>query len=664
MSAPGLLPLRIGSRTRCLTAFPLNSARLYHAHQLPEKVAKIRQGAGNIHRLRGRGRFDRGDDFCTEAELPFSRIEDAAQPDSVSGGEPSTGNVDGARAKTESVAAIFERLTKKANVAVGAPVKPIVSASSSITATTTPVETAYRPEPIRLLQQAIAEEDDKDIWKCYSTIISDRAVASYLRRSDFEAVIMSIKPEKIMSREWRCVESPTGQTVVYSRPYAYNMKLRPRFHKVHNYMMKYHPEYKYTLPEYNRWLELARAGNDYRLGSKIFITMLQDPNVTPNVQSYNIYMSIVCGDVSQNRWSKTVDHRVTRRLRWSEGYGAKGAKPNVRSRARALLERLLEAKLSPDSMTIDMLISTFSKVGDFDAIAAFVQEVWGLDVAAIEHGEARLHTDLKRDAANYPTAHTLQAIAKAYGAAGKVELADKIVRHMATVYKVPISMTTWRYLLNWAYTWSNTVTEERTVEKRFVQKLWDDMTSAPYNVEPTFEMYDYIIRHTAERPAAKNETYKNIEAAIGILEKTNQRYDILLATATELEAALYKTSQQDRVQRRADEELRALEVTLKIMQTKVKRWIELFVYGRNTRQGGDSFSRRYVPNVLLRWGYLVNQRIMYVTKTGFVELKMHDQGWRPLKLRRTARMAKKRPKTWLPQSGKVWGDGSKEDGDF
>lgn len=304
-------------------------------------------------------------------------------------------------------------------------------------------------------------------------------------------------------------------------------------------------------------------------------------------------------------------------------------------------------------MTMNSLIQALGYVGDFDSVNTTLKNVWGVDVTAIQEGTASLITTLKPDAPNYPNSHTLAVLTKVYGSAGEVTLALNVVNYMSEVFKIPITLPTWNYLLNWTYTWANTRKYPRTVKFEAVPKLWEVMTAPPYNIRPTFRMYDYLIRNTI-RMRRTNDAQRQMHEAGKLYEKERQRYEAAVN--------FYENSDDVGASIRAEAEARQLEVELAIKRSMIKRWVELLVYGREKAWQGD-FAVRGVPKILAEWSDFVNKRILYVTKTGFVELVMDKEGWKPIPIRKP-RLPKKEPRTWLSQRGSVWGEGAKEEDIF
>jgi hypothetical protein len=103
-----------------------------------------------------------------------------------------------------------------------------------------------------------------------------------------------------------------------------------------------------------------------------------------------------------------------------------------------------------------------------------------------------------------PTVRILDAIVEAFGSMSLVGHGLQLMVFMSRRYDIPIPSHTWSTLLHWAYVCSSRPfrpmreiqdsTTNAVVTSDMVRQIWDIMTSEPYDVQPTFEDYDCIIK--------------------------------------------------------------------------------------------------------------------------------------------------------------------------
>ncbi|RMJ01912.1 hypothetical protein CDV36_015560 [Fusarium kuroshium] len=103
-----------------------------------------------------------------------------------------------------------------------------------------------------------------------------------------------------------------------------------------------------------------------------------------------------------------------------------------------------------------------------------------------------------------PTERILSAIVESFGCMARITTAKELLVHFSQWHKIEIPHETWSSLLNWAYVSASKPFQDQhklmgnyattIVKPSDIQKVWETMTSAPYNVEPTFEDYSVYIK--------------------------------------------------------------------------------------------------------------------------------------------------------------------------
>ncbi|KOS20886.1 hypothetical protein ESCO_004518 [Escovopsis weberi] len=103
-----------------------------------------------------------------------------------------------------------------------------------------------------------------------------------------------------------------------------------------------------------------------------------------------------------------------------------------------------------------------------------------------------------------PTAKFLDALVESFGSMSHIALGSRLLEFFSRKYDIPIPHATWSNLLNWAYVCASKPFRpmrrihgsypSTAVSSHDVRQIWTIMTSAPYNVEPTFDDLNCFIK--------------------------------------------------------------------------------------------------------------------------------------------------------------------------
>lgn len=493
----------------------------------------------------------------------------------------------------------------------------------------TPISIERREAPIRRLLQAIDRRQDVAIWRYFSFVAAIMMLR--LSASDFTSILHSLRPRRYISLRSRHYLDDNHEARLTSSSCSYE-EFRRRLQVITKGMQA--SGHSLGISEYTHLLDCARAGGDTEMAEQLWNQMAQD-GITPDTWAYNTYMAAVCGTASTNREQRLSDHNLTLRTKNSE---------NARDTALAIYKRMMERGVTPNSMTFDILMLAVARMGDFTAIYRTLKEIWGVDVAALSNPETpeSMQPLMKPDSPLYPSPHTLTAVAAVFGSNNDIETAIRIIDHLTRRYNIPITIPAWITLLNWTYVFTR---PPATLPKFSVINLWHIMTSAPYKIKPTLEMYDYLVRSLIGRQMLPDaETMINrglkvfarqiarattastaLEAALNGFPQNNATYDVMHDLRRDVALA-----------RR--EEYRGRSI--------IKRWVELLCLGKGMR---PEHARIRVPNVVRKMRYFLGGTLVYVTPTGYVELMLGGrESWRAMSIRR-------RKRAWTPL-----GTGAKE----
>jgi hypothetical protein len=102
-----------------------------------------------------------------------------------------------------------------------------------------------------------------------------------------------------------------------------------------------------------------------------------------------------------------------------------------------------------------------------------------------------------------PTELLMEALVQALGANAEISLSIQLVDFISSRYGIPISAKTWSSMLAWTYVsaskpasteWRIMGYHTKIVSAKQVLMVWNAMTSAPYNIKPTFEDRNLYIK--------------------------------------------------------------------------------------------------------------------------------------------------------------------------
>ncbi|KAL7270056.1 hypothetical protein RUND412_007253 [Rhizina undulata] len=503
--------------------------------------------------------------------------------------------------------------------------------------------TLLKPKPsfsptVPLLLTSIEQGQDFLVWEYFSQL-RKAGKTNLLSRAHFSALLQSLRPDKFVSFEQRHRLSHDGTPFLVPAKTLFDDFLE-KIRAVLRSMSEV--GYSLGLREFSHLLECARATRNKDLADKIWRLLEGRKNISPDTWCYNCYMAAVCGTEETERSLVVDEETIARRVKRGINRG------DMRMKAFQIYKNMVSRGVPPNVTTINLMMLAMARLGDTDGVRGVIKNVWQVNADNLS-SEASKAPSLDKDSLLYPDMHTITTIAAAFGMNLEVELAIRLVDHMARKFKIPIEITAWISLLNWAYVISRP--EKKQLPSDVIQKLWKIMTSSPYNVTPTLQMWDYPIRSLIRR-----HMYSKAEASI---DSAMVAYNDLVSTVETTEAAYHKATSQPRgivpkdqltklgrdyaVAKRAEWRGRSI----------IRRWVELMALGRGMMTHHIQYPRTKVPALIEKYGYFYGGKVLYILDSGWAELSIgEEKEWEPLTFRR-----RKRPPTSL---GTNW----KEEDDF
>ncbi|KAJ5411536.1 uncharacterized protein N7487_005895 [Penicillium crustosum] len=297
------------------------------------------------------------------------------------------------------------------------------------------------------------------------------------------------------------------------------------------------------LAEYTHLFDCAQA-----MGNGPLITALWDGmhanNVTPDAVCYNHYMSALVwnhcyiGKEEYNTRITPHSYRKRRMIDPNPGYrGYATGWNSVKGTVLDIFSQMSQDGFPGDVQTYINVLLASARVGDMKAIKNTLKTVWNVDVDAIlaEGDDSKLPPVTPYDTWSglYPTEQLLFAVAHAFGTNNDIYAAMRTVDFMASSYNITISGKVWSELFQRTFALSKV--HKRTqaedgrkgqVARELVRDMFQILTTEPYNVPATVQMYRYMTQ--------TNRMDGNLEAC-----KTDMRkaYEILSQTRSKRKEA-------------------------------------------------------------------------------------------------------------------------------
>jgi hypothetical protein len=211
----------------------------------------------------------------------------------------------------------------------------------------------------------------------------------------------------------------------------------------------------------------------------------------------------------------------------------------------------------------------------------------------------------------------------------------------------------WRDLLEWTHILSkkrygSRVEQDGTsigqLPQEAVSNIWATMTSEPYNVHPTIEMYDKYLSNLLHRQrfGEMREVMKEARAShIKVVRRLSRAYIILRSTLQPGHAVSEKRMR----------DVQFLKMRVLRNRAYIRRWVRLLIdnASRSLRHN-PNFSSRDLPTILKDWNLFIPKRVDYPIATGQVRFwtdVVVDNGIQQRKWRTGYKLRKQRSKKFV-----------------
>lgn len=291
------------------------------------------------------------------------------------------------------------------------------------------------------------------------------------------------------------------------------------------------------LAEYLHLLRCAASMGDAPMADTVWEEMKSD-EVLPDVRCYNYYLEAKIWD---NTYTGLEKHRLRvcpfyyrmRRLEAPppgfEGFGTAGR--SVRKEVLQIFQEMTDRDIACDQTSFINVFLASARVGHVRGMKAILKTVWNVDVDLLNQGESEHPPVTRYDPSSslHPSSELLFAIAHGFGVNTDIAAALRTIDFMSRQYNINIPEKVWMELFERAFVLSRRrfgPDRERNskgaVTKDLVVGIFALMTSEPYNVRPTMEVYRMLARIAYDRDRL-NDFQPYMDDAYNLLRETRQK---------------------------------------------------------------------------------------------------------------------------------------------
>ncbi|KAE8444934.1 hypothetical protein EG329_014061 [Mollisiaceae sp. DMI_Dod_QoI] len=430
-----------------------------------------------------------------------------------------------------------------------------------------------------------------------------------------------------------------------------------------------------TVSDYKYLLKCAKSVGHAKAAEKIWKTMTTPPRanqgqpVVPDAEAFNHFLAVKCWQDKMNPKQRyrlrVIEENFTPRS-WlipphtlnSHRVGVPGG---IKAQASRLFRQMVELGVTGNEETFCLMIVALGRESDMPGIASILNRVWNIDIEAImtkDDADVPPPTAYSQRSPFFPSSHLLYSIAHAYGSNNDISTALRLLDYVSRNYSISIPLNVWNELLQWTAILS---VRKRLVRKKdglekdtgrdtgqlpseAVSNLWQTMTSEPYNVKPTIQMYNRLMTNLLERQRygemqwRMEEARKVLKDEIRVLGRKEAAF---IAVSGRNNKSLVEARARDLIYTR----FRAWR-----NRQYVKRWVRLLISrGSRSLENNDKWSQQNIPKIVHDWIVFLPNRVKYPSSSGEVSFWSGTNSvkkWRAGMLARRARQQAKTMAMW------------------
>lgn len=267
---------------------------------------------------------------------------------------------------------------------------------------------------------------------------------------------------------------------------------------------------------------------------------------------------------------------------------------------------MIRSNVVGDVDTFRLVMIAHSREGDMAGVASILKRMWNVDIADPDFTSKPVR-QIYRSAPLYPDEELLATLAHIFGTNNQMAMALALVNHFSEGYGIPVSEAVWGELFQRAFVLASPRRGKAKYSGNAVghiplaslERIFDTMTSPPYNVRPTFQQLEMLFT-----------TYRHRRLLSKMLETMNRGAEHLDAQRLVLQAAEMSLRLAEREQR-----------------LRGNSWADATVKQQRAEFERQLFVERYCSSKVQRWVYHVIHRTQDLTDT-----RSSGWAWRGLPL--------------------------------
>jgi hypothetical protein len=409
--------------------------------------------------------------------------------------------------------------------------------------------------------------------------------------------------------------------------------------QIHGIMKARQRDHPMSLSDYRYLLKCARMTGNIKAAQEVWKTMTaisssgpQGP-VTPDGECFKHYLATMT-------WSEPASPFLSNRLRvipdnleprsWSNPpYTLKGHRVGpdngIKLQVSQIFRQMVKAGVPGDEETFCLMMMGFAREGDTNSVGLTLKRVWGIDVDAlltVDESELQPVKPYPSDSPFYPTAKILHTISHAYGINNDISTALRVVDYVSRQYSVRIPISVWNELLTWTFILARKrhgarIERDGTTTGQLppnaVSNIWDTMTSEPYNITPTMEMYDRYISSLFQR-----QRFGEIRKVMSEGRRLHIQHVRLLSRQHILMRSTLKPGHP--VSERRMRDLQFFRMRVMRNRAYLKKWVRLLIKRASlSLQYNPNWSAHDLPDLLKEWNLFIPKRVDYPIAAGKVQ---------------------------------------------
>ncbi|KAI4728382.1 hypothetical protein E4T49_03725 [Aureobasidium sp. EXF-10728] len=364
--------------------------------------------------------------------------------------------------------------------------------------------------------------------------------------------------------------------------------------------------------------------------AETFWKSMQTDGFVPDLKCYNNYLGAMVSNLRHDpdvRHSRRVTKfRIEARSQPSPSarhaayrFGNGGIKEGVLE----LYREMLKNEIVPDEETFRLLILGVGRERDLDTVKKLLRQVWKIDVDAIvggaKDGQPMHQLDIPLTSPLHPTPFLIYAVAHVFGINNEIPTALRLVDHISQTYNVEVVDHVWHELFNWTFVLSLPRQESRgeqaILPKGSLHKLWEVMRNKPYNIRPTLDMYNKLIKSLFRQQRTRDMWHYMSEAL--------PLYEAICKETRLLNKALHRALKRSEPVGTLQQKYDCSRFNEKASRLALKRWARLLLGSmRSWRKvdGSLRWSTRLIPKIVLEWKEFMPSNVWYDIPAGRVSI--------------------------------------------